>query len=199
MEDKFPLLRLASADLKDRLKRMVPFMSTEETRHYLNGVLFHYKDDNLTLCATNCHILQEQIFVVEPELSENYGGEFEVIVPRNAIDHLVKILPSDDEGLLTMQVIDGGKNVRFDFFSFEYITEAIDGKFPDYKGLIPKGKVKLQTGLNARYLVAALKALNNKAVDICVDNKEDADTSAHLLTSSEVDGTRCVIMPMRAD
>lgn len=195
----FPIVRLDGKAFKNRLRKMKPFISTEETRYYLNGIYFAYDNQKLTLCATNGHILQEQIFDVEAELSENLDP-YKVIIPRNAIDHLLKVIPSKkDSGFLTMQVLDSGKNVRFDFFDFEYITATIDATFPEYENIIPKGKVHLQSGINAGYLISALAALGDTAVDICVDNKEDAANIPHLLTSSETLGIRCVIMPMRTD
>jgi len=193
----YPLIKLDGKDFKARLKKMKPFMSTEVERYYLNGIFIRYDNQRVTICATNGHILQEQIFDVEAELSENLEP-FTVICPRNAIDHLIKVIPgTKDAPFLTMQVIDDGGNIRFDFFEFEYITTTVDGDFPDYEKLIPKGTVRLQTGLNAGYLIDALKALNNSAVDICIDSKTNAENQPHLLTSSEADGVRCVIMPMR--
>jgi DNA polymerase III sliding clamp (beta) subunit (PCNA family) len=195
----YPLIRLDAKDLKGRLKKMKPFMSTEETRYYLNGIFIKYDNQELTLCATNGHILQEQVFKVEAELSENLAP-FSVICPRAAIDHLIKVIPvSKDSPFLTMQVISDGDDIRFDFFEFEYITSVVKGTFPDYKKVIPEGGVRLQSGLNAGYLIDALKALNESAVDICVDSKSDAEHQPHLLTSSKADGVKCVIMPMRID
>lgn len=195
----YPLIKLYGSDFKDRLKKLKPFMSTEETRYYLCGIFFQFKDSILTAAATNGHILQEQVFDVETELSKQYGKEFSVICPRAAIEHLIKIIPTKEEAAFTMQVIDDGANIRFDFFEFEYITATVDGTYPDYEKLIPKGTVSLQSGLNAGYLIAALAALGNTAVDICVDDKEKADQTPHLLTSSETKGIRCVIMPARID
>jgi DNA polymerase III sliding clamp (beta) subunit (PCNA family) len=195
----YPLIRLDAKDLKGRLKKMKPFMSTEETRYYLNGIFIRYDNQELTLCATNGHILQEQVFQVEAELSENLEP-FSVICPRAAIEHLIKVIPtSKDAPFLTMQVISDGDDIRFDFFEFEYITSVVKGTFPDYQRIIPAGGVRLQSGLNASYLIDALKALNESAVDICVDSQGAAEHQPHLLTSSKADGVKCVIMPMRLD
>lgn len=193
----FPLIRLDAKDFRARLKKLKPFMSTEETRYYLNGIYFHYINQQLTLCATNGHILQEQVFDAEVELSENLEP-FTMILPRTAVAHLIKVIPTGkDASFFTMQVLDDGKNVRFDFFEFEYLSSTVNGTFPDYHTIVPRGAETMQGGLNAGYLIDVLKALNNSAVDICIDNKDEAKTSPHLLTSPEAAGVRCVIMPMR--
>lgn len=193
----FPMLRLDCKDLKTRLRKLKPFISTEKTRHYLCGVLFSYFDKQLTLCATNGHILQEHIFDVEAELSEDLAP-FKVIIPGEAISHLLKVLPTGkDAGFCTMQPLDSGRNVRFDFFEFEYITATVKGVFPDYKAIMPLGKTTLQTNFNAGYLISALQALGDTAVDILVDDAEDSQNAPHLLTSQKQAGLKCVIMPTR--
>lgn len=190
----YPLVKMAGRNFKERLKKIKPFISTEETRHVLNGVLLRFSDFELTMVATNGHILQEQIFEVEVELSE--ARDFEVILPRTAVDSLIKIMPAKKESMFTMQIVesDHGACLRFDFFENEYITALIEGDFPDYKVIMPRGDVQLQSGLSANYLIDALKALNNEAVNICVDKGDDG-MKPHLLTSDGASGVKCVIMP----
>lgn len=187
-------LKLISAsDFKARLKKLIPFMSTEDTRYYLNGVLFSYKDGVLTLVATNGHILccmEYNIVTEEPQ------PDFEVICPSRAIKHLTKVISATKEtdgGLLIN--ISEDNEIEFDFFDFKYQVSAIDGTYPSYKDVIPLGLHSLNKGLNAKYLTTVLKALDNAPVDIQVD--ENPGVSAHLFSSSKVEGIQCVIMPMR--
>lgn len=192
---EYPMIKMAGRGFKERLKKLKPFISTEETRHYLNGVYVVYDNLTLTLVATNGHILQEQVFDVEVELSEQYK-KFACILPRTAVDALIKIMPSKKESMFTMQIVDSdaGPNLRFDFFENEYITALIEGDYPDYKAIMPRGEVQLQSGLSAGYLIDALRALGNEPVNICIDKGEDG-LKPHLLTSDGVAGVRCVVMP----
>lgn len=194
MSRNYPLIKLPGRDLKSRLKKMKPFMSHEETRYYLNGIYLHYDNFTLTMVATNGHILQEQIFECEVELSEQYDA-FDCILPRIAVENLIKIMPSDIESQLTMQVINEGKEIRFDFFENEFVSNLLVGTYPDYKKIMPEGNVTLQSGLNAGYLISALAALGDVAVNICVDKSQGIHKSPHLLTSEASQGMRCIIMP----
>lgn len=192
----FPVIRLNAKDFRERLAKIKPFMAIDDMRHYLRGVHVSLSAQELTLVATNGHILQEQVFDAETELSETYD-DFAVLCPKGAVDHLIKIVPNDDKKCLTMQVIDGGKHIRFDFFEFEYVTATVDSAlFPNYQKVMPKGDVSLQTGLNANYFVAALKALGDAPVNISIDDGIDGTRQPHLLTSDDVKGIRCVIMPV---
>jgi DNA polymerase III sliding clamp (beta) subunit (PCNA family) len=184
---------LSAADLKNRFKKMIPFMSTEDTRHYLKGVYFEYENNTLKATATNGHILCN----MEWQLTESVGEDFNVIVPAHAVKHLVKIITAknaEDGGVLLHF---DGTEITFTFTDFSYQTKAVDGAYPDYSQFLPKGKDRLQTGLNASYLIDVLKALSNSPVDISVDDSENAASQPHLFASKDEDGVRCVIMPMR--
>ncbi len=190
-------IKLQSAlDLKNRFKKIIPFMSTEETRYYLNGVFLEYKDGNLRATATNGIIL----CTMEWDLPEQGVQEpFSVICPALAIKNLVKNISAKKEtdGGVLLSISKDKKTIEFDFFEFKYETRCIDGTFPDYSKVIPLGKDSLKTGMNAKYLVSVLKALNNSPVDIAVDDAQNAAHSAHLFSSQAEDGIKCVIMPVQ--
>jgi DNA polymerase III sliding clamp (beta) subunit (PCNA family) len=190
------VLGIAPGELKAALRKMVPFMSEEETRHYLCGIYMAYSDCKLTLCATNGHILCE--IVKELEAAED--GEFSLIIPAKAVKHLIAVMPkTKDVPYILIKISEDCKEVEIDSEVFRYNFKAIDGTYPDYKKVIPDGKVKMREGMKAGYLVDVLKALGDHPVDISVDNIKDSSNSAHLLTSEEAHGIRCVIMPMRVE
>jgi len=188
------VLGIAPSELKTAFKKMLPFMSEEETRYYLCGIWISYSDGKLTMCATNGHILCE--IVKELEAAED--GEFELIIPANSVKHLINVMPkTKDIPYILIKISEDCKEVEIDSTDFSYNFKALDAKFPAYKNLIPDGKVKMREGMRAGYLMDVLKALGDYPVDISVDDIENSSNAPHLLTSSEVDGIRCVIMPMR--
>lgn len=182
------------ADLfKDRIKKLSPFMSKEVARYYLNGIYLSLKEGKLKAVATNGHILCEMSL----DCTVNEGEKFEIILPKEAIAHLIKVIPSKGVLPLEMKVLEDGKFVEFNFVDFLYKTKTVDGTYPDYSKVIPEGKVQMREGMKSEYLMAALKALNKYPVDISVDDEAMAASSPHLLTSQEAEGIKCVIMPMR--
>lgn len=188
---------LSAADLKSRFKKIIPFMSTEDTRYYLQGVYLEYENGNLKATATNGHIL----CTMEWDLPEQDKQEpFKVICPATAVKNLVKNITAktnEDGGVLITVLGDGKKVIKFDLFEFKYEAQCIDGTFPDYSKVIPSGKDKLKSGMNAKYLISVLKALNNSPVDIAVDDAANAANQPHLFSSQAEDGIHCVIMPIK--
>jgi DNA polymerase III sliding clamp (beta) subunit (PCNA family) len=176
----------------DRLRRAIPFMNKEDTRWYICGVLMAYEPKKLTLVATNGEILLEQVI----RIGEKQNEPFQVILPGEAVKHLAELLRSAQ--LLRVTLLADGR-VEFSAGDFVYTTKTIDATYPDYLRVIPKGTGAVRHGFNASYILAALGALGNNAVDIAVDSDKVFGRDPHLLTSSEAEGIRVVVMPLRID
>ena len=65
-------------------------ISTEETRHYLNGIFLHAVETGLALVATDGHRLSKRIIVPNEAIDPNMTG---VILPRYATRIIGKVLP----------------------------------------------------------------------------------------------------------
>lgn len=190
-------VKIDSLEFKNRMKKMKPFISTEETRYYLNGVYLEYDGQyELKATATNGHILRQMILPLS-DSHEPCGEKVAGILPRQAIDHLDKIISKSTGGLGALVTFEDGANILFDFGDVTYRTHLIDGTFPHYTRVIPNGEVSLKKGMRAEYLMAALKALGNNPVDISTDDEGKESSAAHLFSSPEQGDVKCVIMPMR--
>lgn len=193
LEEK-TVIAIPPGELKAKFKKMLPFMSEDEVRYYLCGIYCKYFNGKLTLCATNGHILCEII----QDLEACEDGSFSLIIPATSVKHLINVMPNNQScPVILMKVSRDNRVIEFESDDFSYSTKAIDGDFPNYQELIPDGTNKMREGMQAGYLMSALKALGNTPVDISVDDDEDPSTSPHLLTSREAEGIKCVIMPMR--
>lgn len=111
-------------------------ISTEETRYYLNGVYMHaVKDDagaSLRCVATDGHRLA-CVDAPLPEAAEDLPG---VIVPRKTIGEISKLL-EDDETQIAISVSE--TKIRFATAMIALTSKVIDGSYPDYTRVIPKG------------------------------------------------------------
>ena len=128
-------------------------ISTEETRYYLNGVYLHAAETDkgvkLRTVATDGHRLAlSQIDV--PAGAEGLTG---VIVPRKAVGEVRRLIDSED-GDVTVSVSD--TKIVFKAGRAQLTSKLIDGSFPDYARVIPKG--------NEKALI-----INNKAFEAAVD------------------------------
>ena len=79
--EKAKIFTIAQKDLKDGLKKTSYAISVDETRYVLNGVLFSFKDDKLTLVATD----GRRLALVELEVEFPSSQETEIIVSTKAL------------------------------------------------------------------------------------------------------------------
>ena len=132
-----------SVDAKD-LARLIDktrfAISTEETRYYLNGVYLHgAKNEDgkavLRTVATDGHRLA-LAEIAAPKGSESLEG---VIVPRKAVAEARRLIDAVD-GDVDIEVSDTKIVVRAG--RAVLTSKLIDGSFPDYARVIPKGNDK---------------------------------------------------------
>jgi DNA polymerase-3 subunit beta len=110
-------------------------MASQDIRYYLNGMLFVIEGKNLIAVATDGHRLAYgQITLDEPV--QGATEKIEVIVPRKTILECQHLL-DDSEEKLNIQF--SANQVKFTFGSIELLSKLVEGKFPDYQRVIPKG------------------------------------------------------------
>ena len=156
----------------DALRRLIDktrfAISTEETRYYLNGVYVHAfkakEQSLLRAVATDGHRLAR----FEIDLPEGAAGIPGVIVPRKAVNELLKLLESVDA---PVEIAVSDTKVRFAFGNVVLTSKLIDGTFPDYQRVIPTGNDKV-LDVNASDLaeavdrVATISAEKTRAVKL---------------------------------
>jgi DNA polymerase-3 subunit beta len=115
-------------------------VSTEETRHYLNGIYVHAQGDKgkvlLKAVATDGHRLA-RFELPAPKGSGDIPG---IIIPRKAVNEVRKLL-EDAESEVEVSLSD--TKIRFRLGSLTLTSKLIDGTFPDYQRVIPSGNDKM--------------------------------------------------------
>jgi DNA polymerase-3 subunit beta len=136
--DDFPVMPAISggtkwsvdaAHFKKGLQQVVFAASGDESRPVLTGVLLHTVGGKLYMAATDSYRLAEK------ELGNN-KSEVNLLVPATAMHDLLRIL-GDFEG--TIQVTHDDQQVLFQVGDVELTARLVEGKYPDYKKLIPSG------------------------------------------------------------
>jgi DNA polymerase-3 subunit beta len=120
--------KLPSGELKSALTQVVVAASNDDARPVLTGVNFYTLDGTLFVVATDSYRLAEKKLIPLKE-------EINILVPASAIQDLLRILDdSDDE----VKVTSDEQQILFQKGDVELVTRLIDGKFPDYRKLIPE-------------------------------------------------------------
>ncbi|MDP8996597.1 MAG: DNA polymerase III subunit beta, partial [Pseudomonadota bacterium] len=128
---------LAGSELRFLIERTRFAISTEETRYYLNGIYFHdVGGKHLRAVATDGHRLAQS----QMALPESAAGMPGIIVPRKTVLELVKLLEGEDA---EVEVSISSQKIRFASGKLVLTSKLIDGTFPDYERVIPRGNDKI--------------------------------------------------------
>lgn len=103
---------------------------TDDLRVTLTGVCFDFKKDSLVFVATDANKLVK--FTRNDIKSEE---EKQLIMPRKPIMVLMNALSGKDE---EVKIGFNSTNISFELENTVMICRLIDGKYPNYEGVIPK-------------------------------------------------------------
>jgi len=161
---------------RDVLKQMVAktqfAITGEDTRYFLNGALFIQRPDSMSLVSTDGHRLA---FITVPrdkaKSRSKSGDEERVILPRKTLLELGRLL-SEGEG--DIQYERGENHLFFEVGGRLLISRMIDGQFPAFERVIPKGNDKRvefdrDRLTNAVKRVALLSNERSRAVKFQID------------------------------
>ena len=126
-----PVFAVPQKTLKSLVNQVHFAMAVHDIRYYLNGILFVAEGRTLTLVATDGHRLALAQATLESEIPKQ-----EVILPRKTVLELQRLLADEDSPIETRFA---GNQARFAFSGMEFVTKLVEGKFPDYNRVIPKG------------------------------------------------------------
>lgn len=104
-------------------------MANQDVRFYLNGVLFVMEGKVVRTVATDTHRLACSEVEIDTE-NEN----FQCIIPRKTVRELTRILPDDDTAV-KIEFTD--LQIKFSWENISFMSKLIEGKFPEYKRVLP--------------------------------------------------------------
>jgi DNA polymerase-3 subunit beta len=113
---------------KKALQQVVFAASNDETRPVLTGVLLQTLEGKLYMAATDSYRLAEK------QLGAN-KQDINLLVPASAMQDLLRVLTDDDQDI---HVKHDELQLLFQVGDIELVTRLVDGKYPDYRKLIPK-------------------------------------------------------------
>jgi len=241
-------LTLSSDILRKMIQKTVFAVSTEETRHFLNGIYFKVTSDSVKMVATD----GKRLAVTGQDHTGAVDKEIGVIIPTKAVNNIMRTFTENEEvniALLENQIAFAAQNITF-------ISRLIEGEYPDYEAVMaPAMSNEIKMTVNADYFLSVVRrvsllanpktpsvrlefrdseinvsastpelgeaqeqmpakiegggnieiAFNARYVMDVLRNIEGGDVlfkfndslSPVLVTPSEEDGYKCVIMPMR--
>jgi DNA polymerase-3 subunit beta len=128
--------KIPQSKLKELIDRTQFSMAQQDVRYYLNGLMLEIADGLLRAVATDGHRLALCDMDVDLKLNDSR----QLIVPRKGIQELQRLLESIDD---PVEVEVGSNNMRIRTADVCFTTKLVDGRFPDYERVVPKGGDKL--------------------------------------------------------
>ncbi len=129
---------LPRAALREMVAKTQFAITGEDTRYFLNGALFSLRPDSMSLVATDGHRLA-LITVPRDGQGAKDSEEIKAILPKKTLGELARLL-SEGEGDIHYER--GENHLFFDVGGRMLISRMIDGQFPAYERVIPKGNDK---------------------------------------------------------
>ncbi|SFR65360.1 DNA polymerase III, beta subunit [Marinobacter daqiaonensis] len=111
-------------------------MAQQDVRYYLNGLLLEVAPEFIRTVATDGHRLAMAHF----DMATGVDEARQVIVPRKGVLELTRLL-DDVETPATLVI--GDNHLRVTVGSYTFTSKLIEGKFPDYNRVIPRGGDKV--------------------------------------------------------
>jgi DNA polymerase-3 subunit beta len=133
-DDAEHAIRLNPEDLRQMIDQVVFAAATDESRPILTGVLARFEEDRLTLAAADGFRLS----VRSAPLGQTIDQPVEVIIPARALGELARI-SIDQEDWVEVIITPARNQVLFHLNDVDLVSQLIEGRFPDYRQIIPSG------------------------------------------------------------
>ena len=134
-----PTASLERSAVKEMVAKTQFAITGEDTRYFLNGALFVLKPDEMSLVATDGHRLALVSVTRNGGQGKTDVAESKAILPKKTLGELGRLL-SEGDGDIGYER--GENHLFFQVGDRMLISRMIDGQFPAYERVIPKGNDK---------------------------------------------------------
>lgn len=122
---------LTTVMLKGLINSTAFAMAQQDVRYYLNGMLWEVSKNNIRLVATDGH----RMALCDGESDLTVEDKVSVILPRKGVVELSRLL-TDEDGV---EVSIGSSHIRVAGAAYRFTSKLVDGNYPDYQRVLPKG------------------------------------------------------------
>lgn len=156
VSDMAPSISLSSALLAENITRSVFATAQDELRPVMNGIYFCISSEGLVVVATDGHkLVRNRIFDIKSEQESSF------ILPKKPALLLKNMLAKDDS-IVSMKF--DNANAEVVFGDTRLVCRLIEGRYPNYKSVIPQNNQNTMT-IDRDTLLGALKRVQPFAND----------------------------------
>lgn len=138
MEGSF-LFSFSAQEIKENASKLMSCVSLDSTRPELTGINMLLFKDNVHLAATDSFRLAEAVVSLKKETPQNYDLFVEktnsVIVPMNTFSEVLRVITPE---VKEMKIAIEESQIFFQVGNVRIVSRLINGKYPEYKQIIPQ-------------------------------------------------------------
>lgn len=134
VNDKEKFISIKSTLLKEAIQQVVVASQYSDLRPELNSILFDFSIEKLILAATDGFRLSEKSLPSNLFTSKT-KEPFKILVPLRTALEISRVMNDEDE----IKLFWDENQILASTETTELISRLIEGNFPDYSGIIPKG------------------------------------------------------------
>lgn len=164
--NEFPAVEHGSKDLnleceQKEIKRLIDrtsfAMAQQDVRYYLNGMLWEVRPNEIRVVATDGH----RLAICSRPAAVDVNEIKQAILPRKGVIELARLLNDSDD---SVEISLGATHMRAATSEYTFTSKLVDGKFPDYERVLPKGGDKIVIGnrSNLKQAFARTSILSNE-------------------------------------
>lgn len=135
------LFEVGAAEFQKKAGDILSSAAVSDTRQELTGVYFEFAENKITLAATDSFRLSEAMIKLDKaNITEDYkrylAKNISVIVPARTLSEVIRAISAEDENV---KIYLSENQIFFETADTLFVSRLIDGKYPEYKQVVPKG------------------------------------------------------------
>jgi len=159
--------------LLEMLRKTSYAASQDDTRRTLKGVLMSFKDEKLTMVATD----GRRLALVEQEMEFPKNAEKDIVLPAKAVQELQRSLNGEGNVKINVQP----SKISFEISGVQIFSKLMDDTYPNYRQVIPT-ECSEKIIVDRQMLLSALERASVMTMDEAHSTK--LTFSANILTVS---------------
>lgn len=177
-EDSSYSYTIEQATLREMLRKVAYAASQDDTRRTLKGVLMSFKDEKLTMVATD----GRRLALVENEIEFPKAAEKDIVLPSKAVAELQRSLSSEGD----VSIMVKKSQICFATGSVQIYSKLMDDTYPNYRQVIPK-ECSEQISIDRQLLLNALDRASVMTMDEAHSTKLIFEANRLTVTSAVSD------------
>ncbi|MFA5926107.1 MAG: DNA polymerase III subunit beta [Parcubacteria group bacterium] len=135
-----PILEIGSQVFQESIQKVISSAAVNETRQELTGIFFGFEENRLILAATDSFRLAESVIKLEkdnltPGYQKYISKNNSIIVPAKTLQEVARSIDAEKE---KVKIFVGENQIFFEVENILFVSRLIDGKYPEYKQVVPK-------------------------------------------------------------